>query len=298
MAKLLYVFLVALMLTLASRAEDRQWVSLGKLLVGGAEVNPKLENGESIPEDFYGTSVEIIQSRGVLERAHNAVRAAHPELQAQPCKVVASRLPQTRIIVVRASGADPAFTQTYLDAIMEAFLAARKDLKKGGGEGTVAAINVQLVRLEKDIKRKIQEIKAEEPRGPKPEQLIETKGDLEILRKQHDRLLVTLRTLDVKKGVGENAAVAINDELAKLEKDIARKNERIKAEEPHGAKPEQLVKTNGDLEILRKQYDRLLATLRTLDVGRTNGPDVISILERATPSQLDTPATSLPNPSK
>lgn len=199
MNKYFVTFLVALLLPAVSHAEEKRWISAGRFLIGGTQVNPKLD-GKDIPEDFFGTVAELIMSAEVLKGAVARVHALHPDLPPEQINIKAGRLPKTRIIVVAGSGQDPAHTQACTDAVMDEFIAKWKELKKEErkndiGEGARIAIQDMLVRLEIDIQHEEQNIKAEEIKGAKPEQLIESNARVQRNKMSHERLMITLKHL-------------------------------------------------------------------------------------------------------
>jgi hypothetical protein len=198
MVKSLFSFILTLLLPWASHAADAQYGSMARMLVGGLDVNPKLENGEPIPESFYGTCVELLQVTAVVRGAHARVHALHPDLPPQHCKLEVGRMPGTRVIVLRAFSSEPAYTKAYLDAVMDEFLAKRKEMQAAGGQGAWEAVMDELVRLEKEIPLAEQRIKASEQNGTAPDQLIEPKAKLQQMKMVYDRLLGTARKLQDK----------------------------------------------------------------------------------------------------
>lgn len=193
----------------------KTYVSMARILVGGAEANPKLENGEPIPDSFYGTNIELLMSAEVLKGAEMRVHALHPDLPPRYIKIDAGRLPNTRIIVARATCEDPAYTQAFLDAVMDEFIAKRKELQFASQQGQVFAIQDELVRLEKEMPLSEQKIKAAELAGATPEQLIEKKAGLQQMKMSYDRLIGMLRSMDNRSKGGvvftilEHASLAV-----------------------------------------------------------------------------------------
>jgi hypothetical protein len=203
MLKSLFAFVLSFLLPLACRAGDVQYVSTAKLLVGGLEVNPKLKNGEPIPESFYGTCVELLQTSSILNAAQARVRALHPDLPPQPCKLEAARLPGTRIIILRTSAPERAYAQIYLDCVMDEFLAKRKEMHRGG-QDTLFAVMDEIVR---EISRAEKRIKAAEQNGTKPDQLVEAKAKVQQDWMFHKRLVATAQKLEDQERVGSGGEV-------------------------------------------------------------------------------------------
>ena len=189
-------------------AGDAKYVSMGKMLIGGVDVNPKMANGEPIPEVFYGTCVELIRGGAVLQAAGARVHALHPDLELQPCQIEAARIPNTRIIMIRADGPSPALVRAMLDAVMDEFIALRKQVKAGAGEGVRFAMMDECVRLEKEMPLLDQTIQAAEKNGKKSDELIEPKARLQKMKMIYDRLRDTLRkTNETPHASGEDLTI-------------------------------------------------------------------------------------------
>ena len=203
MIKPLFSLILSLLLPFACRAGDVQYVSTAKLLVGGMEVNPKLKNGELIPESFYATMIELLQSSAILKNASARVHALHPDLPVQPCKLEAGRLPGTRIIVLRTSAPERAYAQAYLDSVMDEFLAKGKEMHRGG-QDTLFAVMDEIIR---EISQAEKQIKAAEQNGTKPDQLAEAKAKVQQDWMFHKRLVATARKLEDQGGVGSRGEI-------------------------------------------------------------------------------------------
>ena len=197
MIKFLFSLILSLLLPLVCRSADKQWASTAKLQVGGAEPYAKIENGEPTAESVYATGLELLQSPAILDRGHALVRSLHPELPAQPCKLEAARLRGTRIIVVRVVGPEPAYAKTYLDAVIDAFVAKRKETGADGGQGELPAVMEDLSFLEKEIPLMEQRIKASEQSGTASDQnqLVQQKAKLERMKTGYEKTLVLKRKL-------------------------------------------------------------------------------------------------------
>ena len=135
-----------------NNSSNPAYVSTARLLTGGTEV------GTPIPDDFFATNIELIQSAAVLKNADLRVKALHPEMQPQPCKVEASRIPGTRIIVIRGAAADSKYAQAYVEAVTDELIAMRKEIRVEAMEHMVVVIQDELVRLEKKMQHEREEM--------------------------------------------------------------------------------------------------------------------------------------------
>ena len=180
------------------------YVSMARLLVGGVEVNPMLEHGGPIPDSFFSTSIELMQSSSVVRGAEMRVHVLHPDLRPQPCHFEAVRVPGANIIALRMTGAEPAYVKTYLDAVMDEFIARRKEMRLGSGEGTRIALQDEIVRLEKEMQATDQKLKAS---GTEPEELTNLKIKSEKIKSNYERVMVALRPLDARRSEGDSIAI-------------------------------------------------------------------------------------------
>lgn len=128
-------------------------VSTVRLLVGGTEM------GTPIPDEFFGTNIEMIQSAEVLRGAETRVHSLHPNLELQPCSVRASRIPGTRIILIRCAAADSSYVKAYVDAVADELVAKRRDLRESARESKMVAIQDEMVRSEKELQHLREEMR-------------------------------------------------------------------------------------------------------------------------------------------
>ena len=191
----------AIQVSAKNDSSEPAYVSTTRLMVGGPGVDTV------IPDEFYATNIELINSDKVLKRAGARVKALHPGMQAQPCKVEAGRIPRTQIIVIRATGPNPAYVQAYLDAAMDEFIAIRKEMRAGPGEGAMIVIQDELVRMEKDMQLTEEKIEAAKKSGTEPEGLTKLNSKLQQAKMQYERLMVTLRGLDVRPSDRDSLAI-------------------------------------------------------------------------------------------
>ena len=176
----------------------RTYVSSARLLVGGMDANPKQENGTPIADEFYGTMMELLQSRNVTDGARHRVHALHPDLPNCEPKLKAGRMPGTRILVLQSWCEDPAFAQAFLDAVMDEFIAMRREMTGATSEEKVNAIQDELVRLEKDMQHAEERQRAAKQSGASAEELDKLKSDLERTKRSYERLTDMLRNIDTQ----------------------------------------------------------------------------------------------------
>ena len=125
--------------------------SVGRLMVSG---QIRLTEGAAYSEElvnFFGTQIELMQSGEVRQRAEARVHALHPELSREEVKLSVLQLPRTAIFLMSTVGESPHYTQAYLNACMDEYIATKKEMRSQKSESTTVAIQDELIRLEKEM---------------------------------------------------------------------------------------------------------------------------------------------------
>jgi capsular exopolysaccharide synthesis family protein len=103
--------------------------------------------------NFLGTQAALMQSGVVVNRAHGRVTAQKPDLTLQPVGLKVTVLPKTTIFVLQATGGEPAYTQAFLQACMEEYIALKKEMRTQTSDTTVAGLTEEVMRLEKELRK-------------------------------------------------------------------------------------------------------------------------------------------------
>ena len=133
--------------------QPASFASAGRMIVS---VKLNIAEGSMYTEElsnFLGTQTALMQSGGVVNRAHTRVNAQHPELKMQPVELRVTVLPKTTIFVLQAIGADPDYTQAFLQACMEEYIALKKEMRTQTSDTTVAGLTEEVMRLEKELRK-------------------------------------------------------------------------------------------------------------------------------------------------
>ena len=130
-----------------------KYVSVGRMIVSMKLMIP--EGGLFTEElsNFLGTQAALMQSGVVQNRAINRVTAQKASLVPSPVKLAVSVLPKTTIFVLRGRGADPEYTQAYLEACMEEYSNLKKEMRSQTSDTTLAGLTEEVLRLEKELKK-------------------------------------------------------------------------------------------------------------------------------------------------
>ena len=135
-----------------SRIGPVSYASYGRMIVS---MKLNIPEGSIYAEEmssFLGTQAALMQSGVVLNRAYARVAAQNPNLTPQPVQIKVSVQPKTSIFVLQAAGADPQYTQQYLQACMEEYIALKKEMRTQTSDTTVAGLTEELLRLEKELR--------------------------------------------------------------------------------------------------------------------------------------------------
>ena len=134
------------------------YLSIGRMMVAGQiRLNESSGYSEELV-NFFGTQVELMQSAEVRKRALARVQALHPELVPdRSLSWRSARCRTPRFSSCAAIGQSPTFTQAFLDACMDEYVATKKEMRSQRSESTTAAIQDELVRLEKEMQAEEEE---------------------------------------------------------------------------------------------------------------------------------------------
>jgi capsular exopolysaccharide synthesis family protein len=110
-------------------------------------------------QNYLGTLGSLLQSETLKQEALNLMRASTNSASIVldkngdplPIDIRVSGNPKSAVFVIQASGSSPLFTQTYLNAIMEAYLDYKKNVRQEVSGDTLASISEQMQRWERDL---------------------------------------------------------------------------------------------------------------------------------------------------
>lgn len=110
-------------------------------------------------QNYYGTQIELLRSQntaqGALARLQSSGTNAIPrgkDGKVLPVELRVTQSPRSTVFVVQASSSDATYTQNFLNALLEEYLAYRKNIRKLVSGDTLASISDQVLRLERDLK--------------------------------------------------------------------------------------------------------------------------------------------------
>ena len=122
----------------------------------------RLPEGDLFSEDsqnYLGTQTELIRSGRMrqltLARLQAVMTNGVPRgKDGKPLEVelAVKQAPRSSVFVVEASASNPAYTQAYLDSLMNEYLEYKKNVRKVVSGDTLASISEQVLRMERDLK--------------------------------------------------------------------------------------------------------------------------------------------------
>jgi capsular exopolysaccharide synthesis family protein len=122
----------------------------------------KLPEGAEFTEDlqnYLGTQMELLRSGAMDQRVVARLQAANKDAvplgkdgRPMKVKITVNQAPRSTIFTVQAVSANPAYSQSYLDALLNEYLEYKKNVRKTVSGGTLASITEQVERMERDLK--------------------------------------------------------------------------------------------------------------------------------------------------
>ncbi len=352
------------------------FVSFGRMIVS---VRLNIAEGSVYTEElsnFLGTQAALMQSGAVVGRAHGRVTAQKPNLAMRPVELRVTVLPKTTIFVLQAVGDDPDYTQTFLQACMEEYIALKRDMRAQTSDTTLAGLTEEVVRLEKELRKSDEELvefqatnsvvlsqdqgnsaanyltalnqrlaglrsehellgaltldqsldRQQEAGSPLPVVAGATDGtagtaaqrtDPDYLKAKQQLLLLQAEQQEMGRYLRTNhpKMVAMSEEIARREQLLkifrAQSAEQLESRKASlaleiqnleksvkdwdakaldlQAKTAQYQRLKANSQRIQALYDRLLATMQTLDVNKEVTPESVTIMEKAAPARPNRP---------
>ncbi len=127
--------------------------SLAKLVAGGRTVISGDLSSQEQRQDFYGTIIETLESAELYRKARERVNALHPDLKNSG---VAIRVVQTKgsaIFNILATGSEPKYTQIFLNALLDEFMAFRESIREQAQGKVLKSFLQEVVNKQKEMEQ-------------------------------------------------------------------------------------------------------------------------------------------------
>lgn len=143
------------------RTQPIQYVSKATAWVRGklhvADVGQYAEDGQN----FFGTQIQLLQSDPLQERALARLKSTNPDLEPPKSNGGRQVLPRIRVVqapkssvfVLESTSSSAAFAKVYLDALMDEFLAYRKEVRAATSGDALASVSAQVYKQETELKQ-------------------------------------------------------------------------------------------------------------------------------------------------
>ena len=110
-------------------------------------------------QDYLGTLTGLLQSETLRQQALGILRISTNSAsivlgkdgEPLPVAISVSGNPKSSVYVIHSSGSNPRFTQTYLDALMQAYLDYKRNVRREVSGETLSSISEQVQRWERDL---------------------------------------------------------------------------------------------------------------------------------------------------
>ena len=129
-----------------------KYVATGRMMVAGRISLPGSAVYSEEGSNFFGTQIELMQSQAVRLAAESRVQTLRPELKPSGVGLSVAQQAHTSIFIFQATGDQPDYTQALLDATMQEYINAKKEMRSSKSDNTLSAITNELKILEKELK--------------------------------------------------------------------------------------------------------------------------------------------------
>lgn len=127
--------------------QKEMYRSIAKLVAGGAYAQDS--NWKEQAQDFYGTIIETLESSEMKRRALARVQALEPKLKPSQVEIRVAQSKGSAIFSVLATGEDPKFTRTFLDALLDEFIGFRQSIREQSQGKAVKTVLEEAVAKQK-----------------------------------------------------------------------------------------------------------------------------------------------------
>lgn len=143
---------------LAITGKTTEYSAIGRVVAGmqinaGGNQNDKVVN-QMMPQDFYGTQMEILESGELRRRALERVRSLHPELKEIDVEIRVTQTKGSSILNVAAVGAEAKYTRVYLEGILDEYIAFGKEMVQNSVTAEMNKVIEEVLSREKTVKEK------------------------------------------------------------------------------------------------------------------------------------------------
>jgi succinoglycan biosynthesis transport protein ExoP len=277
----------------ASKAQ--MWVR-GKLRV--ADIGQYTED----LQNFFGTQIELMQSDKMQERALARFTSANPALsppknrEGRPITPAISitQVPKSTVFLLESRSTNGLYAQTFLDALMDEFLAYKKEVRSATSGDALASASEQVYKQERELKAeqdKLNQFQRTNNVALLQEQVTGGSAHLAQLNAQLSLLKLELELLDAA-ALEQNAGAQLRTNLFAAAPDPRRLTD---SSSPAASLQVDFVTANQQVQALKIQREQLSRYLRPkhpkivkLDEQIAQGDKIIEFFRSQSQEQLAT----------
>jgi capsular exopolysaccharide synthesis family protein len=127
--------------------------SVGRMIVNVRLSIPNANGYSEELNNFFGTQVALMQSDSVVNRVLLRLQSQKPDLRPSPVAVQVNLSPKTSIFNLQAVGAEPHYTQAYLQAVMEEYINLKKELLENASDATKSSMQDELAQMALELNK-------------------------------------------------------------------------------------------------------------------------------------------------
>ena len=128
------------------------YTSVAKMWVSGKVQLPEGRMYQEELANFFGTQMELMKSEIIRNRAVSRLKLLKPNLTESQVVLSVALAPKTAVFRMIGIGAEPVYTREFLQAMMDEYLAYKKELRLQSSDEALSAITEQLARPQKELK--------------------------------------------------------------------------------------------------------------------------------------------------
>lgn len=252
--------------------------SSAKIIAGS---RPSLEQEVSWEEastDFYGAIIETLTSPEMTRRAQERVMALHPDLTRSAVEIGVTQSKGSAIFSILATSGEPEYTQIFLNALLDEFIAFRKEIRDQSKSTALSKFLAETEKTQKAVSEALNVL--EKARSDQGSVIAKIESErlskrLESVSNERDDLKILLHGNPPDSDVRSNRLNSLEVEIKRLEGEVviqeAAAASIFAATERYEAAK----------QVQQKLYEKGEREWKTFDLFKV-GSEYVAIQERAT----------------
>jgi capsular polysaccharide biosynthesis protein len=261
--------------------------SLAKIVAGGPIVaSGDLQWREQL-QDFYGTIIETLESAEMIRKARERVHALHPDLKDSDVDIRVAQTKGSAIINILATGSEPKYTQIFLNALLDEFMAFRQIIREQAQGKVLSTFLQEVVNKQKkmeDASAELAAVGSDAKNILARTELERLTGRLVALSNERDDLRMTVKSTPPD-------AAEKTTRLSLLEEEIQRISHEIVEPEAAAARLNALTQRHATAKLA---YEEMFKQAENFQKMFNSKSDYVAIQERATTASEHTEDWKMP----